>query len=53
MPFELGLAVAWVNCMDRRHNWYVLETRNYRVAKSLATWTVLKSMFMEVLPKVF
>jgi len=36
MPFELGLAVAWANSVDRRHNWYVLETKNYRVAKSLS-----------------
>lgn len=36
MPFELGLAVAWAERVDRKHKWYVLEGKEYRVAKSLS-----------------
>jgi len=36
MPFELGLAVAWAERVDRKHRWYVFEGKNYRVAKSLS-----------------
>jgi hypothetical protein len=36
MPFELGLAAA-LNLSDgRRHRWYALEARRYRVQKSLS-----------------
>jgi len=36
MPFELGLAVAWQNMYAENHTWYVLETKQRRVAKSLS-----------------
>jgi len=36
MPFELGLAVAWARHGDPRHNWYVFESKQYRLAKSLS-----------------
>lgn len=34
MPFELGLAVATRS--TRRHDWWVLETRPYRLQRSLS-----------------
>ena len=36
MPFELGLSVAWAHISSSRHSWFVLESRNYRLAKSLS-----------------
>lgn len=36
MPFELGLAVAWEKMNEDGHAWYVMETVNYRLAKSLS-----------------
>lgn len=36
MPFELGLAVAWEKLHPRKHTWFVLESRNRRVLKSLS-----------------
>jgi hypothetical protein len=36
MPFELGLAVAWAQRGNPKHKWYVLESRRYRLAKSLS-----------------
>ena len=35
MPFELGLAAAWEKT-GRPHAWFVMETMNYRLAKSLS-----------------
>jgi len=35
MPFELGLAVAQ-NALNRRQGWYVCESVQYRVNKSLS-----------------
>jgi hypothetical protein len=36
MPFELGLTVAWERMGAGRHMWFVMETVNYRLAKSLS-----------------
>ena len=36
MPFELGLAVAWQMLGTGRHMWFVMESQNYRLAKSLS-----------------
>jgi hypothetical protein len=36
MPFELGLSVAWAQIGTSRHDWFVLESRNYRLSKSLS-----------------
>lgn len=36
MPFELGLAVAWTEIGDRRHQWIVFESRDHRQQKSLS-----------------
>jgi hypothetical protein len=36
MPFELGLSVAWAHMGRSRHFWFVLESQNYRLAKSLS-----------------
>jgi len=36
MPFELGLAVAWDRLLPNRQVWFVLESVNRRVLKSLS-----------------
>jgi hypothetical protein len=36
MPFELGLSVAWAHKGSNQHSWFVLESQNYRFAKSLS-----------------
>jgi hypothetical protein len=36
MPFELGLAVAWEKSNPAKHTWFVFETEDYRVQKSLS-----------------
>lgn len=37
MPFELGLSVAWEMVSKKgRHAWFVCESRNWRLAKSLS-----------------
>ena len=36
MPFELGLAIAWDRLQPNRQVWYVLESVNRRVLKSLS-----------------
>jgi hypothetical protein len=36
MLFELGLSVAWEQMGSNRHAWFVLESHNYRLAKSLS-----------------
>ncbi len=36
MPFELGLAVARAEHVDRSHRWYVFETKRFRALKSLS-----------------
>lgn len=36
MPFELGLTVAWQRLRDRRHVWFVFESKQQRVSKSLS-----------------
>jgi hypothetical protein len=36
MPFELGLTIAWQHSSNRSHVWFVCESRNYRVFKSLS-----------------
>ena len=36
MPFELGLVVAWIKTNRRRHDWFVFESRNRRLSKSLS-----------------
>ena len=36
MPFELGLAVAWEKIHPEKHVWFVMESMNYRLAKSLS-----------------
>ena len=36
MPFELGLCVAWERIGKKGHTWYVYESRERRLAKSLS-----------------
>lgn len=36
MPFELGLAVAWQKMRPRSHVWFVFESMNRRLQKSLS-----------------
>lgn len=36
MPFELGLAVAWQKANPRKHDWFVFESKPYRMQKSLS-----------------
>lgn len=36
MPFELGLVVAWERVGKVKHTWFVMESMNYRLAKSLS-----------------
>jgi hypothetical protein len=36
MPFELGLAVTWAKLNPRQHSWFVFETKERRVQKSLS-----------------
>jgi hypothetical protein len=36
MPFELGLAVAWERMHTVEQVWFVMESVNYRLAKSLS-----------------
>jgi len=36
MPFELGLCVAWQRLNSNRHTWFVYESQNFRIAKSLS-----------------
>jgi hypothetical protein len=36
MPFELGLCVAWERIGNEKHTWFVYESRNRRLAKSLS-----------------
>jgi hypothetical protein len=36
MPFELGLAVAWQRIRRNEHGWFVFESRNFRLSKSLS-----------------
>lgn len=36
MPFELGLSVAWERMRPGEHVWFVMESMNYRFAKSLS-----------------
>ena len=36
MPFELGLSVAWQRASVDAHTWFVLESKNRRVQKSLS-----------------
>lgn len=36
MPFELGLAVTWANLNPKRHSWFVCESQNRRLQKSLS-----------------
>ena len=36
MPFELGLTLAWEQTGTRPHDWFLFETRNRRLAKSLS-----------------
>jgi hypothetical protein len=36
MPFELGLAVAWERIRKAENTWFVMESMNYRLSKSLS-----------------
>jgi hypothetical protein len=36
MPFELGLSVAWERTQKTNHAWFVCESREFRLAKSLS-----------------
>lgn len=36
MPFELGLAVAWERGRKAAHTWFVMESMNHRLTKSLS-----------------
>jgi len=36
MPFELGLCVAWERIGKKKHTWFVYESRERRLAKSLS-----------------
>jgi hypothetical protein len=36
MPFELGLSVAWGRVQKSDHSWFVCESRDFRLTKSLS-----------------
>src|SRR5947208_12074214 len=36
MPFELGLTIAWAETAQSNHYWIVLESKQYRLQKSLS-----------------
>ncbi len=36
MPFELGMTITWQKMDKRRHTWFVFETQNRRIDKSLS-----------------
>ncbi len=36
MPFELGLSVAWEKATKRKNTWFVFESKEYRLEKSLS-----------------
>ncbi len=36
MPFELGMTVAWAEVSQSNHYWIVLESKPYRLHKSLS-----------------
>lgn len=36
MPFELGMTIAWSETANSNHYWIVLESRKYRLQKSLS-----------------
>ena len=36
MPFELGLAVSFAQHVDKKHRWFVFESKQYRALKSLS-----------------
>jgi hypothetical protein len=36
MPFELGLAGTWAEHVDKGHRWFVFESNEHRVLKSLS-----------------
>jgi hypothetical protein len=36
IPFELGLSVAWSKIHPNRHSWFVCESQNYRLQRSLS-----------------
>jgi hypothetical protein len=36
MPLELGLSVAWEKCGEKKHTWFVCESLEFRLAKSLS-----------------
>lgn len=36
MPFETGLAVAWAHMPNVEHRWFIFESQNYRLQKSLS-----------------
>ena len=36
MPFELGLAVSFAQHVDKKHRWFVFESKQYPALKSLS-----------------
>jgi hypothetical protein len=36
MPFELGMSVAWAQTGGQKHEWFVFESMDHRLAKSLS-----------------
>ncbi len=36
MPLELGLAIAWQKLFPERHTWFVCESKNRRLQKSMS-----------------
>jgi len=36
MPFELGLSIGWERLGSNHHTWFLYETQDYRLAKSLS-----------------
>jgi len=36
MPFELGMTIAWAETAQSNHYWIVLESKQYRLQKSLS-----------------
>ena len=36
MPFELGLSVSFAQHVDKKHRWFVFESKQYRALKSLS-----------------
>jgi len=51
MAFELGLAVAFAKCRNPNHQWFVFDTKRYRVAKALSDLGGISARIHDKSPK--